>query len=180
MTDWTNGQEHSGLGGVIYLRMGVRPGDKKAGRILVRAYVGSSKNPLNRRQRIVQQETKTQLSLLVFRCLGAKEHILKLGGFTFPFAEITDKMSTETGFREGGTRFQNTIYTLMQESQGGFPPFFGDFVSLRRKRTRCVTLCWGRLRRLGSISCVRTLFFTARRELPHWMVCLPCRCEARR
>ena len=109
--------------------------NKKAGRIPVYDDVGSAKNPLPERQRNAQQDTKTQWSLLVFRCLGAKEHFLKLGGFTSSFAEITDKMSTETGFREGGTRFQNTIYTLMQESQGGFPPFFGDFVRLRRKRT---------------------------------------------
>ena len=57
--------------------------------------VGSAKNPLPERQRNAQQDTKTQWSLLVFRCLGAKEHILKLGGFTSSFAEITDKMSTE-------------------------------------------------------------------------------------
>ncbi len=83
---------------------------KKAGRIPVRENVGSAKNLLPERQRKAQQDTKTQWSLLVFRCMGAKEHILKLGGFTFSFAEITDEMSTETRFREGGIRLQNTIY----------------------------------------------------------------------
>lgn len=79
--------------------------------------VGSAKNPLPERQRNAQQDTKRQWSLLVFRCLGAKELFLKLGGFTSSFAEITDKMSTETGFHEGGIRFQNTIYTLFRENQ---------------------------------------------------------------
>ena len=96
---------------------------KKAGRIPVRENVGSAKNLLLRRQRNAQQDTKTQWSLLVFRCLGAKEHFLKLGGFTFSFAEITEKMSTETGFREGGIRFQNTIYTLFREIQAFFRLF---------------------------------------------------------
>ena len=57
------------------------------------AYVGSSKNLLPERQRNAQQDTETQWSLLVFRCLGAKERTLKLGGFTYAFAEITDVMS---------------------------------------------------------------------------------------
>ena len=91
--------------------------NKKAGRIPVYDDVGSAKNPLPERQRNAQQDTKTQWSLLVFRCLGAKELFLKLGGFTSSFAEITDKMSTETGFHEGGIRFQNTIYTLFRENQ---------------------------------------------------------------
>ena len=98
--------------------------------------VGSAKNPLPERQRNAQQDTKTQWSLLVFRCLGAKEHILKLGGFTFSFAEITDQMSTEAGFREGRTRFQNTIYTLLQENQAVFPPFFEQIITLREKKGR--------------------------------------------
>ena len=55
------------------------------------AYVGSSKNLLPERQRNAQQDTETQWSLLVFRCLGAKERTLKLGGFTYAFAEITDE-----------------------------------------------------------------------------------------
>ena len=96
---------------------------KKAGRIPVRENVGSAKNLLPERQRNAQQDTKTQWSLLVFRCLGAKEHILKLGGFTFSFAEITDEMSTENGFREGGIRFQNTIYILFRENQAFFRLF---------------------------------------------------------
>ena len=84
--------------------------NKKAGRIPVREDVGPAKNPLPERQRNAQQDTKTQWSLLVFRCLGAKEHILKLGGFTSSFAEITDKMSTESDFCRSGKRFQTTIY----------------------------------------------------------------------
>ena len=48
---------------------------------------------------------------------GAKELILKLGGFTFSFAEITDGMSSENEFRTGGIRFQKTIYTLLEENQ---------------------------------------------------------------
>ena len=121
---------------IVFLEKDVFPGGngrketKKAGRIPVRENVGSAKNLLPERQRNAQQDTKTQWSLLVFRSLGAKEHILKLGGFTFSFAEITDKMSTETGFREGGTRFQNTIYTLLQESQASFSSFFGKSMIL--------------------------------------------------
>ena len=103
--------------------VGMRRKNKKAGRIPVCENVGSAKNLLPERQRNAQQDTKTQWSLLVFRCLGAKEHILKLGGFTFSFAEITDEMSTENGFREGGTRFQNTIYTLFRENQAFFRLF---------------------------------------------------------
>ena len=61
------------------------------------AYVGSSKNLLPERQRNAQQDTETQWSLLVFRCLGAKERTLKLGGFTYAFAEITDE--NELGIR---------------------------------------------------------------------------------
>ena len=34
---------------------------------------GPAKNPLPGRQRNAQQDTKTQWSLLVFHCLGAKE-----------------------------------------------------------------------------------------------------------
>lgn len=49
--------------------------DKKAGRIPVRENVGSAKNLLPERQRNAQQDTKTQWSLLVFRCPGVKEHI---------------------------------------------------------------------------------------------------------
>ena len=97
--------------------------DKKAGRIPVRENVGSAKNPLLRRQRNAQQDTKTQWSLLVFQCLGAKEQILKLGGFTFSFAEITDGMSSETGFRMGGICFQKTIYILVSEIQAAFRLF---------------------------------------------------------
>ena len=83
---------------------------KKAGRFPIREYEGPAKNLLLKRQRNAQQDTKTQWSLLVFRGLGAKEHILKLGGFTFSFAEITDKMSTESNFCRSGKRFQTTIY----------------------------------------------------------------------
>ena len=54
------------------------PGDKKAGRILARAYVGSSKNPLNRRQRIVQQDTKTQCFLLVYSIFNGKRLVWEI------------------------------------------------------------------------------------------------------
>ena len=92
----------------------------------MRENVGSAKNLLPERQRNAQQDMKTQWSLLVFRCLGAKEHILKLGGFTFSFAEITDGMSSETGFRTGGIRFQKTIYTLLGENQALFSLFSNE------------------------------------------------------
>ena len=108
---------------VVFSDGSSREKTKKAGRIPVRENVGSAKNLLPERQRNVQQETKTQWSLLVFRSLGAKELILKLGGFTFSFAEITDKKNTENGFCESGTRFQNTIYILLRESQALFRHF---------------------------------------------------------
>ena len=108
--------------------------NKKAGRIPVHDDVGSAKNLFPKRQRNAQQDTKTQWSLLVFRCLGAKEHILKLGGFTFSFAEITDEMSTETGFREGGIRFQNTIYPHVVRKSRRFSSFFGVFIRSRGKK----------------------------------------------
>ena len=117
--------------------------NKKAGRIPVYDDVGSAKNPLPERQRNAQQDTKTQWSLLVFRCLGAKEHILKLGGFTSSFAEITDKMSTETGFREGGIRFQNTIYPHVVRKSRRFSAFFGVFIKSREKGRFASPLRWG-------------------------------------
>ena len=108
---------------------------KKAGRIPVRENVGSAKNLLPERQRNAQQDTKTQWSLLVFRCLGAKELILKLGGFTFSFAEITDGMSSETGFCTSGIRFRKTIYTLLGENQA-FSSLFSVILCLwREERT---------------------------------------------
>ena len=97
--------------------------NKKAGRIPVREDVGPAKNPLPERQRNAQQDTKTQWSLLVFRCLGAKEHFRNLAGLHLSFAEITDEMSTETGFHEGGIQFQDTIYTLFRENQAVFRLF---------------------------------------------------------
>ena len=109
--------------------------DKKAGRIPVRENVGSAKNLLPERQRNAQQDTKTQWSLLVFLYPVAKELILKLGGFTSSFAEITDKMSTEIGFREGGIRFQNTIYPHVARKSRRFSSFFGVFIRLMEKRT---------------------------------------------
>lgn len=90
--------------------------------------VGSAKNLFPKQQRNVQQDTKTQWSLLVYFDSGTKELFLKLGGFTSSFVEITDEMSMESGFRGGGTRFQNTIYTLTQELQAVFPAFFGLFI----------------------------------------------------
>jgi hypothetical protein len=64
------------------------------------AYVGSFKNLLPERQRNAQQDTETQWSLLVFRCLGAKERTLKLGGFTYAFAEITDENELRIRLRQ--------------------------------------------------------------------------------
>ncbi|MBQ7731056.1 MAG: hypothetical protein IJT68_04370 [Lentisphaeria bacterium] len=69
---------------------------------------------------------------------------MKLGRFTFSFAEITDQMSTKIGFREGGTRFQNTIYTLLQENQAGFSPFFGQIITMwERKDAPRPRFAWG-------------------------------------
>lgn len=139
--------------------------NKKAGRIPVYDDVGSAKNPLPERQRNAQQDTKTQWSLLVFRCLGAKELFLKLGGFTSSFAEITDEMSTEVGFRGGGVRFQNTIYPHVVRKSRRFPAFFGVFIKSREKGRFASPRCWGRLRRLGSLVHARHhLLFAARRE----------------
>ena len=45
---------------------------KKAGRIPIREDVGPTKNLLKKRQRNVQQDTKTQWSLLVHFCSAAK------------------------------------------------------------------------------------------------------------
>ena len=95
----------------------------------------SRQEPATRRQRNAQQDTKTQWSLLVFLYPVAKELILKLGGFTSSFAEITDKMSTEIGFREGGIRFQNTIYPHVARKSRRFSSFFGVFIRLMEKRT---------------------------------------------
>ena len=82
---------------------------------------------------------------------------MKLGGFTSSFAEITDKMSTETGFREGGTRFQRTIYPHVARKSSRFPAFFGKTMTLReRKDAFASTLRWGRLRRLGKLAGART------------------------
>ena len=92
----TNGQKHWGLGGVTILRTRQRPNIKKAGRYPMREIVGSAKNPLKKRQRNVQQDTKTQWSLLEYFAFLSKRAFLKLGGFTISFAEITDVMSSET------------------------------------------------------------------------------------
>jgi len=83
---------------------------KKAGRIPVHDDVGSAKNLFPKQQRNAQQDTKTQWSLLVYFDSGTKEQILKLGGFTSSFAEITDEMSMKSGFRraEPGSKTQFT------------------------------------------------------------------------
>ena len=94
--------------------------------------VGSAKNPLPERQRNAQQDTKTQWSLLVFRCLEAKEHILKLGGFTSSFAEITDKMNTETGFREGKPFPKHNLHSVTGKSSR-ILSFFGKTMILKKE-----------------------------------------------
>ena len=90
---------------------------KKAGRLPMPAYVGSSKNLLPERQRNAQQDTETQWSLLVYFDSTAKGLVGKLGWFTCPFAEITDTMSSELSFHVGGRLFQPIIYPRFGESQ---------------------------------------------------------------
>ena len=50
--------------------------DKKAGRIPIREDVGPTKNPLKKRQRDVQQDTKTQWSLLEYFAFLSKRAIV--------------------------------------------------------------------------------------------------------
>ena len=78
------------------MRTRQRPNIKKAGRYPIREIVGSAKNPLKKRQRNVQQDTKTQWSLLEYFAFLSKRAFLKLGGFTISFAEITDVMNLES------------------------------------------------------------------------------------
>jgi len=49
---------------------------------------------------------------------------IQTGRFSRTFAEITDEMSSENGFRWSEGCFQTTIYTLSKENQGEFPLFF--------------------------------------------------------
>ena len=75
MSGWSIEHEHGNLD-AIFLKLSMMrgvSGDKKAGRLPMRDDEGPAKNPLPGRQRNAQQDTKTQWSLLVFRCLGAKE-----------------------------------------------------------------------------------------------------------
>ena len=84
------------------MRTRQHPNIKKAGRYPIREIVGSAKNPLKKRQRNVQQDTKTQWSLLEYFAFLSKRAFLKLGGFTISFAEITDVMSSEPDSRRSG------------------------------------------------------------------------------
>ena len=76
------------LGEFRFLRTRQRLSTKKAGRIPIREDVGPTKNLLKKRQRNVQQDTKTQWSLLEYFAFLSKRAILKLGRFTSSFAEI--------------------------------------------------------------------------------------------
>ena len=66
------------------------------------------------------------MPLLVFLS-GSKRFVFKLGRFSYAFAENTNEMSLENGFRWCGVRFQTTIYTLSKENQGENPTFFKVF-----------------------------------------------------
>lgn len=71
---------------------------KKAGRIPMRVREGPAKNLLSRRQRNVQQETKTQWSLAGISNLIATKSNQNLAGFLELFAEITDVKNIEPWF----------------------------------------------------------------------------------
>ena len=61
----------------------------------------------------------TMLLAGLFRTLEQKD-LIKLGWFSYAFAEITDVMNTEMDFRRIGIQFQITIYTMQQEKQAIF------------------------------------------------------------
>lgn len=88
----------------------------------MRENVGSAKNPLQKRRRNAQQKRHNGPCWCI-SISGAKELILKLGGFTFSFAEITDVMSLESGFR-GAESVSKTQFT---PCRGKIKPFFRLF-----------------------------------------------------
>jgi len=92
---------------------------KKAGRSLVRKYVGSSKNLLPERQRNAQQNTKMQSSCAGISFSGAKEQIIKHEGFTYSFAEITDKKEPGIRIYTERIRFQPSIYIMDRKKSRG-------------------------------------------------------------
>ena len=71
-----------------------------------------------------------------FFFLVAKELILKLGRFSYAFAENTNEMSLGNDFRWREDRFQTTIYTLSKENQGEIPTFFKVFFACFRPKGR--------------------------------------------
>ena len=66
----------------------------------MREDVGPARNPLLKRRKNAQQDTKTQWSLLVYFDSAAKGVLEKLGRFSYTFAEITDGMSSERKSRD--------------------------------------------------------------------------------
>ena len=76
----------------------------------MRGNEGPAKNLRLKRRKNVQQDTKTQCFLCWFFNSVAKE-IFKLGGFSLPFAEITDKKNTKLELSTmGDTQFHVIIY----------------------------------------------------------------------
>ncbi len=128
----------------------------------MRAREGPTKNLLQERQRNAQQDTKTQWSLQVFRCPGAKANI-KLGRFSRAFAEITAEMSLEAGFHYSGICFpKNNLHPVTGKSSR-FSDFFGLFITLRKKKDAFASpLRWGRLCRLGKLAHAR--YFSLSRD----------------
>ncbi len=113
---------------------GKLPGYKKAGRFPMREDVGPARNPLLKRRKNVQPNTKTQSSCAGFSSSVAKG-VFETGGFTSSFAEITDGMSTEPGFPCGKLRFQKTIYIPLREKSSSGTGNLGLFSKKNEKRT---------------------------------------------
>ena len=87
----------------MILRMRQRPNTKKAGRFPLREDEGPAKNLLVKRQRNVQQDTKTLWSIAGIFHYHEQKSYIKLGRFSSSFAEITDVMSSKQVSPQRGT-----------------------------------------------------------------------------
>jgi hypothetical protein len=128
---------------------------KKAGRFPIRGNEGPAKNLRLKRRKNAQQNTKTQCFLCWFLKFSRKR-FLKLGGFSLPFAETNDEMSTKSDSLRVRKAILNNNLHATGEKSNPFSAFFSKFSTLRRKGQEgriASTLRWGRLRRLGELVC---------------------------